>query len=264
MAVRPRRWRRWLLLGAGVVVVLFVAAATFLYWPRSPTAISEQDALQAFRDQGTAAAAGAGPAAGVYAYDADGTEKISMGPLPLPARDIPATVTDVIRPADPGCWTSTLNLMGEHTETTTWCAPTGGGLVLQRQDKQEKVPGFDVVAETTCDPGTVVAAGAGADAGDVRCTLVMDVSGLKLTVDLVGTSTVEPGGDIAVDGTTVATRHVVLAMAATGDLSGHWNEEYWLTDTFVPVKVVRDIVLDGPGRFDEKTTLVLRSLRPQT
>ena len=66
----------------------------------------------------------------------------------------------------------------------------------------------------------------------MRCTLVMDVSGLKLTVDLVGTSSVEPGGDVTVDGTTVATRHVVLAMVATGDLAGHWDEEYWLTDTF--------------------------------
>jgi hypothetical protein len=53
-------------------------------------------------------------------------------------------------------------------------------------------------------------------------------------------------------------------MTATGDLAGHWDEEYWLTDTFLPVKVVRDVLLDGPGRFDEKTTLVLRSLTPQT
>jgi hypothetical protein len=199
----------------------------------------------------------------VYSYDADGTEKISMGPLPLPTRDIPSTVTAVVRPIDGDCWTSDLNLMGEHTETTTWCAPADGGLVLRGQDKRETVPGFQVDAVTTCDPGVVIGT-AGTAGTDVRCTLVMDVSGLKLTVALAGTPTVEPGGDVEVDGTTVATRHVVVAMAATGDLAGHWNEEYWLTDTFVPVKVVRDVVLDGPGRFDEKTTLTLRSLTPQT
>ncbi len=258
MGERPRHRRRWLLIGVAVVVVLFAGAATFLYWPRSPTAITEQDALQDFRGQGTTVAGGLGPAAGVYSYDADGTEKISMGPLPLPTRDIPATVTGVIHPIDDNCWTSDLNLMSEHTETTTWCAPADGSLVLRGQDKRETVPGFQVDAVTTCDPGTVIGG------TEVRCTLVMDVSGLKLTVDLVGTSSVEPGGDITVDGTTVATRHVVLAMAATGDLAGHWDEEYWLTDTFVPVKVVRDVVLDGPGSFDEKTTLTLRSLTPQT
>jgi hypothetical protein len=263
MGDRPPHRRRWLLIGLAVVVVLVAGAAAFLYWPRSPTAITEQDALQDFRGQDTAPTGSVGPAAGVYSYDADGTEKISMGPLPLPTRDIPAIVTDVIHPLDATCWTSDLNLMGEHTETTTWCAPADGSLVLRSQDKRETVPGFQVDAVTTCDPGTVVG---GSDGGgsDVRCTLVMDVSGLKLTVELAGTATVEPGGDIEVDGTTVATRHVVLAMAATGDLAGHWNEEYWLTDAFLPVKVVRDVVLDGPGRFDEQTTLTLRSLAPQT
>jgi len=263
MGGRPRHWRRWLLISAALVVAVFVGAAAFLYWPRSPTAITEQDALQQFRGQ-SSGLSGAGPTAGVYSFDADGTEKISMGPLPLPTRDIPSTVTDVVRPTDGACWASTLNLMGEHTETTTWCGDVATGVVLRGQDKHETVPGFQVDAVTTCDPGTIVGPGAGRGALDVHCTLVMDVSGLKLTVDLVGTSTVEPGGDVDVDGTTVATSHVVLAMTATGDLAGHWNEEYWLTDRLMPVKVVRDVVLDGPGRFDEKTTLVLRSLTPQT
>ena len=180
MGDRPRHRRRWLLIGVAVVVALFAGAAAFLYWPRSPTAITEQDALQDFRGEGTTPTGSVGPAAGVYSYDADGTEKISMGPLPLPTRDIPATVTDVIRPIDADCWTSDLNLMGEHTETTTWCAPADGSLILRGQDKRETVPGFQVDAVTTCDPGTVIGG------TEVRCTLVMDVSGLKLTVDLAG------------------------------------------------------------------------------
>jgi hypothetical protein len=219
MGDRPRHWRRWLLIGVTVVIVLVAGAATFLYWPRSPTAISEQDALQDFRGEGTTPAGDVGPTAGVYSYDADGTEKISLGPLPLPTRDIPVIVTDVIRPTDAGCWTSTLNLMGEHTETTTWCTSADGGLVLHRQDKQEKVPGFDVAGETTCDPGTIIAGSSDPGPSDIACTLVMDVSGLKLSVALAGTSTVEPGADVTVDGTTVATRHVVLTMTATGDLA---------------------------------------------
>ena len=264
MGARPRHWRRWLLIGGAIVLALVAGAAAFLYWPRPPTAISEQDALQSFRDEGSSAAGTIGPAAGVYSYDADGTEKISIGPLPLPTRDIPSTVTDVIRPTDASCWTSTLNLMGEHTETTTWCGSSDGGLVLRGQEKRETVPGFQVGAVTTCDPGTIIASGPTTGGADIRCTLVMDVSGLKLTVDLAGTSTVESGGDVEVGGTTVASRHVVVTLAATGDLAGHWDEEYWLTDAFLPVKVGRDVLLDGPGRFDEKTTLTLRSLSPQT
>jgi hypothetical protein len=262
MAERRRHWRRWLLIVGIAFVVVLGGAAAFLYWPRSPTAITEQDALQDFRDQGSGSTAGAGPPAGVYAYDADGTEKISIGPLPLPTRDIPATVTVVVQPASDGCYRSTLNLMGEHTESTTWCTGADGALTLQRQDKQEKVPGFDVTSVTTCDPGVVLAA-AGSET-QVRCTLVMDVSGLKLTVELEGTARIEPGGDVDVGGSTVATRHLALAMAATGDLSGHWNEDYWLTEGLVPVRVVRDVVLRDPGAFDEQTTLTLRDLIPQT
>lgn len=262
MAERRRHWRRWLLIAGIVFVVVIGGAATFLYWPRPPTAITEEDALQDFRDQGSGSTTGVGPAAGVYSYDADGTEKISIGPLPLPTRDIPGTVTVVVQTGADGCYRSTLNLMGEHTETTTWCVGADGSLTLQRQDKQEKVPGFNVTAVTTCDPGRVLAAD-GSET-QVRCTLIMDVSGLKLTVELAGTARVEPGEDVDVGGSIVVTRHLALALAATGDLSGHWNEEYWLDEGLLPVRVARDVVLDGPGAFDEKTSLTLRDLQPQT
>jgi hypothetical protein len=266
-ARRHRRRRRWLLVALGVVVAVVAVVAglaAFVLWPRSPTPITEQDALDDFRASGTGTVVEvvAGPTPGVYAYDADGTEEISMGPLPLPTRDVPDTVTVVVTPAPDGCWVATLNLMEEHTEATTWCLGADGSLVLRGQEKAEKVPGFEVAAETTCAPGTVLAVSG--VPSEVRCTLVMDVSGLTLTVDLAGTATVEPGEDVDVGGTTVATRHLVLALDASGDLSGHWNEEHWLTSDLVPVRVVRDVVLDGPGSFDEQTTLTLRDLRPRT
>jgi hypothetical protein len=264
MAARRSHRRRWLLIVPGAVLAVVVGLAGFVLWPRSPTPITEQDALEDFRagGSGTLAVAPAGPPPGVYAYDADGVEEISMGPLPLPTRDVPATVTVVVEPADGGCYTSTLNLMEEHTETTTWCVGDDGALVLRRQDKAEEVPGFHVAGETTCDPGTVLTPTGAAT--EVRCTLVMDVSGLTLTVELAGTATVEPGDEVDVGGTTISTRHLTLALEATGDLSGHWNEEHWLSDDLVPVRVGRDVVLDGPGRFEERTTLTLRELRPRT
>lgn len=262
--VRGHR-RRWVLIAVGVVLGVVLGLVAFVLWPRSPTAITEQDALEDFRagEGSTQVGALAGPAPGVYAYDADGNEQISVGPLPLPSRDVPDLVTVVVEPAaDDGCYVATLNLMEEHTEATTWCVGADGSLNLQGQDKLEKVPGFEVAAATTCDPGLVVSAAA--TPTEVRCTLVMDVSGLTLTVELAGTATVAPGDDIDVGGTTVATRHLVIAMDATGDLAGHWNEEHWLTTDLVPVRIVRDVVLDGPGSFDEQTTLTLRDLRPRT
>jgi hypothetical protein len=262
MSMRQRHWRRWLLIGGLAVVALVAGAAAFLYWPRPPTPITEEEALRDFRDRTDGSVATAGPPPGVYSYDAEGTEDISIGPIPLPTRDIPEVVTIIVQPATDGCYRSTLNLMSEHTETTTWCLGAGRTRAFQRQEKQEQVPGFHVTAVTDCDPATVMAPDT--TTTEVRCTLHMDVSGLSLTVDLSGTATVEPGGDVEVGGTTVATRRLVLAMDATGDLSGHWREEHWLTDDLLPVRLVRDVVLRGPGDFDEQSTLTLRSLRPQT
>ena len=265
MTERRRRWPRRLLIGIAVFVAVLGGLAAYVFWPRSPTPITEQQALEGFRGQAGASGADAdrpGPTPGVYSYEADGTEKISIGPLPLPTRDIPRTVTLVVPSSSDDCYRTTLNLMVEHTETTTWCVGGDGSLTLQRQVKQEKVPGFDVTGLTTCDPGTIIAPGA--DETQVRCALTLDVSGLSLKIDMAGTARVEPGEEVDVGGTTVATRHVVLALDATGDLSGHWNEEYWLTPDQLAVRTQRDVLLDGPGTFDESTSLVLRDLRPQT
>jgi hypothetical protein len=245
--------------------VVLVVAGLFAYvlWPRSPTPISEQEALEGFRSATTVAGApSAGPAPGVYSYDADGTEDVSYGPIPLPTRDIPATVTGVVEPDGAGCYRFGLNLMAEHTETTTWCVGADGSLVLQRQDKQEQVPGFDVKGTTTCSAGVVL--DPASTSRDVACRLVMEVAGITLDVDLAGTATVEPGGDVTVGDARVPTRHLVIAMAASGDMSGHWTEEHWLTDDLTDVRTVRDVLLDGPGRFEEHTTLELRSLQPRT
>lgn len=90
------------------------------------------------------------------------------------------------------------------------------------------------------------------------------MSGLVLAIELRGTATSEPGGPVTVDGTTVDTVHLRIDLTGTGDLAGHSIEDWWITAEGLPVRMERDIDLDGPGHFVEKSTLTLRSLEPRT
>jgi len=255
-----RRWR-WALGTAAAVVLLGLAVAVALVlWPRSPTAITEEEAIERFHQSTVPGRTGTGPTAGVYTYDADGTEMIDMGPLPLPTRDIPATVTVAVRP-DGACWDLDLNLMVEHTESTRLCVDADGRLSLPSQTKAEKVPGFSVGIRNHCDPAVVL--DPEATELPIACHETFDVSGLGLAVDFTGTATASPGGTVTVGGEPVETVHLRLELTGTGDLSGHWIEEWWLDADDLPVRMARDIDLDGPGHFVERSTLTVRDLRPR-
>lgn len=137
------------------MLLVVAGGAAFVLWPRKPTPITEDDALGEYRGGSVPGAVSAtGPPPGVYTYDATGTESIDMGPVPLPKRTIPATVTVVVQPDGP-CWSLDLNLMAEHTETTRVCREADGGLSLPSQTKTEQVPGFRVGIANTCDPAVI-------------------------------------------------------------------------------------------------------------
>ena len=155
-----------------------------------------------------------------------------------------------------------LNLMAEHTETTRVCQEADGSLSLPSQTKTEQVPGFGVRVRNSCDPALILSP-ASAEV-PMACVETFDVSGLVLTLDLRGAATAEPGGAVTVEGTTVDTTHVRIDLTATGDLNGHAIEDWWVTTEGLPVKMVRDIDLGGPGHFVECSTLILRSLEPRT
>ncbi len=263
MAERRHRWWRWLLIVPALLIVVVGAGAAYLLWPRTPTAITEDEALERFRGSTTTSVgpASVGPPSGVYTYDTDGREDIKMGPLPLPTREIPDMVTAVIAP-DGACFRIDLNLMAEHTEESSWCVGGDGSLVMEEQVKREEVPGFHVETHTTCGPGTVISPTA--TELPVHCTMDLDVSGITFTIRLDGTARSEPGGTIDVGSTSVETRHLTIRLDASGDFQGHLEEQQWLTDDFLQVRTVRDLLLDGPGRFSERTTLTLRSLQPRT
>lgn len=93
----------------------------------------------------------------------------------------------------------------------------------------------------------------------------MDGGPKQLTAELTGTSTwtrrvtVELG-----DGTPVDTTEVDLSFEVTGDLTGTWRERVWLAgDDALPVRITRDLDLDGLAAFTEHRDSTLTTLTPE-
>lgn len=257
----PRHRVRRLLVTVAVVVALVVGAgAAYVFWPRPATPITEEDALAQFRAElGDATAAGDIPA-GVYRYAASGEEAVSIGGVPIPSRTVPELVTLVVRP-EGACTRLTLNLMAEHTESSTYCRDADGDLVLVAQSKFQQVAGFTTTGASECTEGDL--GRPGGEARPVQCTLRLEVAGTTLVMDLIGTARWEPAQSIEVAGEPRTGERLVLDLTASGDLAGHWIERQWLDrELGVPLRIERDIVLDGPGRFAEATTLDLLALEP--
>lgn len=260
----PHRARR-LVVGALLAVVTIVGGGlAYLWWPRPATPITEQKALDQFRSGDVTTepdvAAERLMAPGVYRYTAVGTESVSIGGLPLPSRQMPELVTLVVQPAD-DCILVTLNLMAEHTETTTYCPADDGGIVLVDQTKRQEVSGFTTNGATRCTQGAL------GRPGDpplpVACVLELETAGTAMDVDLVGTAVWAGSGTIDVGGEPRRADGFVLDLAASGDFTGHMIERQWVDrERAVPLRIERDIDLEGPGHFVESTTLDLLDLEP--
>ena len=260
----PRhRVRRAILVGAALAALALAVGAAYVFWPRPATPITEEDALAQFRaelaDPSLAPATGQIPA-GVYSYAASGEEAVSIGGVPVPSRTVPELVTLVVQPED-GCTRLTLNLMAEHTESSTYCRDADGNLVLTRQAKLQQVAGFTTRGTTECRDGDL--GGPGDAPRAVQCTMVLEVAATTLALDLVGLARWEGADIVDVGGRARAAELLVLDLTASGDLTGHWIERQWLDrELGVPLRIERDIDLDGPGRFVEATDLQLLALTP--
>lgn len=262
----PRRRhpvRRTLLAVGAVLLLLFVAAVAYVWWPRPATPITEDQAVARFRDSGGAPAGQMVGAIqpGVYVYTAAGKEEVAIAGVPLPSRDIPGTVTLMVVPEGP-CQRLTLNLMEQHTESTLYCRDADGHLLLVEQIKQELVAGVTTDGTTTCSSGDLGLPGDEPRA--VHCLLHMTAAGTVIDVDLDGTARWEPGDAVAVGTEARATDRLVLDLAASGDMKGHMIDIQSIDPTTgLPLVIQRDILLDGPGRFAERTTLTVADLEPR-
>jgi hypothetical protein len=131
--VFPSVLPRWLLV-TGLVLLLAGGAAIWLWRSAgSSTPVSEESALESFRE-GAGAAAGPRPGvprAGVYTYRQSGRETGGAGPLSV-TRDLPDQARYVVTPASEG-YEEQLSLSEQHIEGVRYRVTDAGTLATWRR-----------------------------------------------------------------------------------------------------------------------------------
>ncbi len=108
----PRPWRV-----LGVLLLIAAVGAGIWAWERagSSTEVSEERALQTYREGGGPSAARPGvPRAGVYTFRQSGSESGGAGPVDID-RDLPDRARYVVTPSEGG-YTEELDMSEEHVE----------------------------------------------------------------------------------------------------------------------------------------------------
>lgn len=262
--------RRRVVVGVGAIGVLILALGAWAVWPRGTTEVSEQDALDDFRDREPgpstkadedAVATSVVPEPGVYRFRATGEEEVKLGPLPAETRPFPEAVTAVVVDRGDGCFEITVNLFAEHTEDTRYCTDDGA-LTLDAHTKHQQIGALSPTATMTCDPATVVAPDQ--EEHDLACTLELSGGPAAISASLTGTAVRGEPEERTVGPETVEATPVTVSYEVTGDLAGTWTETLWLTGTNMPVRIERTLDLTGPATFSERSELDLESLTPAT
>lgn len=259
--------RRILVLAASVCVVA-IAAITYVAWPRGATPVTEAEALDAYRSQSPSApaldrgqTASDLPASGVYTYTSSGNEVVKLGVLPAENRAYPGTMTLVIVDAGPACFTATLNLLDQHTEDTTYCLSVAGGLRIQSHTKHQSFGALDPTASMTCNPGLLV--GKANEPSHLSCALSLSGGPAQLTATLTGTTQVIDEA-VTVGGADLDALAVEVTYQISGDLTGTWHETIWFSeDNWLPLRVERELDLNGLATFTERSTLELTDTAPR-
>ena len=249
---------------AGVLLIGLVGAVAF--WPRGATPADEMKVRDDFAARaGNPAAPNAAlrtPEPGIHRYATSGSEELKLGPLPTETRPYPTSISAPIVDADPGCFTITLHLLEQHSEDTTYCVGEDGSIRLDGHTKRQQIGPMNPTADMTCDPDVLAKPADGSV--PLNCELTLDGGPKQLTATLKGTSrskrpvTVDLG-----DGTPVEATEVDLDFAVTGDLTGTWRERLWFADDALPVRIARDLELEGLASFTEHRHSTLVGLTPE-
>lgn len=272
-----RRWYRRpaivvpvavVVVGLGVGIGLFLRA----WADRGGKQASVQESVEGFReDQGGGAAAGLlRPTPGVYTYDAEGSEELSVldtgqkwGPT------MPATVTT----DDEGCWTLLLEYNTNHRQWTTYC-PRGG---VQREVTGETEQILDFVATQivdrtsfVCDPpGQIIRLAAEpGDSWEQSCEGRSESR--DTTVVSAGTNTFVGVEPVEIGGERIDALHYRVERSMSGDQSGSETTHIWYDPTTgLPLRETRDVTAVTPSTFGDVTyreqgSFRLTSLEPRT
>ena len=266
--------KRKLAIAAGVAAAGVAILVAFLAWPRGADPVTETEAVAAFRSRTATIAATAAstvtpspslsatslPADGVYSFDATGGEEVKLGPLPGETRSYPATVpVTIVRTGS--CFTTTLNLIEQHTEDTTYCVGDDGTLRMQGHTKHQRVGAMSPTVEMTCDPGVLYQPGQSSRA--LQCSLAFSSGPAKMSAKAEGAAQASTVSVQVGNAARPATK-LEVTYTFTGDINGTWTERTWFdADSWLPLRIERELDMKGFATFKESSTLALVSLEPR-
>jgi len=280
-AVPPRRRRRRVWIGAAVALgVVLVGVATFaiLLSRVSSRPVTVDEARQQADDagQGTEGSADEGsadavefrPAAGVYEYRGEGTERLDRPPTnQTQGPEIPGTVTHL----DDRCWRFRVDYNTNHWQSWDYCAGDGGltehaGKFFQRLDLV--VTDVETRSSYTCDP-PADAIRPGQEPGDQWAQECRGTSqGTTGEVVSAGPYTFVGPEVLDIGGRDVDALHYRRTRELSGGQTGTEDIDLWFAaDSALPLRNERDITvrsgsLIGGVTYTETGNFTLTSMTP--
>jgi len=263
-------------LALGAVVLVVVAVGVAIWWGRGPDEVRTDEVIERFREQGTGADDDAAPVdgtlerppAGVYRYDADGAESLSLlGTTQAWGPTMPATVTH-----EPGgCWRIRLDYSTHHWRAQLLCVEDGA--LVERAGESYQAFDFGVLIENTstftCDPPHVLMR-ADAEPGDswpVRCEGTSEEQGTTVVTE--GTNTYVGRETVRIGDRDVPAHHYRQDRTMSGDQTGTQEEHQWYAvDTGMLLRARSEVEAVSPSpvgdvTYTESGEYTLASSRPE-
>ncbi len=273
---RRRRRRVWI--GAAITLgVLLAGAGTFAYLLGrvSSRAVTVDEARRRADEagpgtEGSSDAEAFRPAAGIYEYRGEGTERLDRPPTnQAQGPEIPGTVTHL----DDGCWRFRVDYNTNHWQRWDYCAGNGGltesaGRFFQRLDLV--VTDVETLSSFTCDP-PVDAIRPGQEAGDTWAQECRGTSeGTTGEVVSAGPYTFVGPEVLEIGGRDVDALHYRRVRELSGGQTGTEDIDLWFdADTALPLRNEREITvrsdsLIGGVTYTESGSFTLTSMTPVT
>ncbi len=274
--IRQRR-RRLVAIGAtigGVVLVSGIVALLILWSQDSGRSVTVEEARAragaAGQDSDQPSDSGFRPAAGIYRYRGEGTERLDKPPTSqTQGPDIPGTLTHL---EGGGCWRLRVDYNTNHWQSWDYC-PTKDGLTenagafFQRLDLV--VAKIDTMSSYACDP-PVEAIRSAQEAGDQWIQECRGTStGTDGEVISAGPYTYVGSEDLEIGGARVESFHYRRSRTLSGGQTGTEEVDVWFAaDTGLLLRNERDIEvrsgsLVGSVTYEEQGSFELTSMTPE-
>jgi hypothetical protein len=256
--VQQHRWLSVLVL-AVVIVTSAGGTAWALVFRTVSSPVGLREALRMYRKEQTTKMLDSLrahlPAPGVYTYRTSGGESLNLLGV---SRGFPSRTSMVV--ADNRCATVSWLPLVQHTETTTICSTTGGGLHLPRLVTFESIAGSTTTSTVRC-PATAWLLPPDPFKGrrwSATCSLDSPRERVAMTGVNLGSST------MTVAGQGVDVDHVRVDLRFEGAQSGTNPTDFWVVPSTGLIVRERELVSADQGsvHYSESMDAVLTGLSP--